>query len=134
VLRRITTDATATRLTGEARGQSSTNTVNLPNSGTYMLRLLVVAQQTGGSAGTVGDCAGWELTALVKRGANVAATVLVGSLRVQRGADLRRCGCGGLARGPHGRRDHGGLAVTATGEANKTVRWVARVLSVETTA
>jgi hypothetical protein len=28
----------------------------------------------------------------------------------------------------------GGLAVTATGEANKTIRWVARVLSVEVTA
>ena len=29
---------------------------------------------------------------------------------------------------------NGGLAVTATGEANKTIRWVARVLSVEVTA
>jgi hypothetical protein len=29
---------------------------------------------------------------------------------------------------------NGGLAVTGTGEANKTIRWVARVLSAEVTA
>ncbi|MDB5412264.1 MAG: hypothetical protein JWR10_599, partial [Rubritepida sp.] len=134
LLRRVTTDATATRLTGDSLAQASNNTVNLPNSGTYMLRLLVVAQQTGGTAGTAGDCAGWELTALVKRGASAAATVLVGGsgssvapLHASAAAATWRLGLAADTTA-------GGLALTATGEANKTVRWVARILSVETTA
>lgn len=134
VLRRITTDATATRLTSENAAQSSSNTVNLPNSGTYMLRLLVTAQQTGGSAGTAGDCAGWELTGLIKRGANAAATVLVGSSGSSLAPLYNDTAAAAWRIGLTADTTNGGLAVSATGEANKTIRWVVRILSVETTA
>jgi hypothetical protein len=134
LLRRITTDAAATRLTADNAAQGAANTVNLPNSGTYMLRLLVTAQQTGGSAGTAGDCAGWELTALVKRGANATATVLVGSSGSSAAPTYSDAAAAAWRVGLTADTTNGGLAVTATGEANKSVRWVARALSVETTA
>lgn len=77
VLRRQTTDASVTRLTADGAVPSTTNSVTLPNQGTYLVRLMVVARQTGGGAGTVGDSAGWTVEALLKRGANAAATALV---------------------------------------------------------
>ncbi|MDB5378491.1 MAG: hypothetical protein JWR00_2937 [Rubritepida sp.] len=134
VLRRISTDATATRLTADNAVQSSSNTVNLPNNGTYVLRLLVVAQQTGGSAGAAGDCAGWELTALIKRGASAAATVLVGGSAGSVAPTYADAAAMAWRAALTADTTNGGLAVTATGEANKTIRWVARALSVETTA
>ncbi len=132
VLRRQTTDAAAARLSSDNAAPGASNTVNLPNNGTFLVRLMVVARQVGGAAGTAGDSAGWTLEALVRRGATAASTALVG-------------GGGGAALAPAfadaaaaGWRlavavdaTNGGLAVSATGEANKTVNWVARVLSAE---
>lgn len=134
VLRRITTDAVATRLTGDSGAQGSLNTANLPNNGTYMLRLLVVAQQTGGTAGTAGDCAGWEMTALIRRGVNTTATTLVGSSGASVAPAYADAAATAWRTGLAADTTNGGLAVTVTGEANKTIRWVARLLSAETTA
>jgi hypothetical protein len=147
LLRQITSDATPARLTADQAAPSSSNTLNLPNNGTYRLKLLVVAQQTGGSAGSAGDCASWECDVLIKRGANAAATAFVGG-RVITSAPAIAAVTAGTPFGP-GMRDaaaagwtltlaadttNGGLAVTGTGETNKTIRWVARVMGVEVTA
>ncbi|WP_424811664.1 glycosyl hydrolase family 28-related protein [Roseococcus sp. YIM B11640] len=134
LLRRITTDATPTRLTADNAAQGSANTLNLPNNGTYMARIRVVAQQTAGSAGTTGDCAGWEMTALIRRGASAAATTLVGSSGTSVGPTHADGGAAAWRVGIAADTANGALALTATGEASKTIRWVARVLSVETTA
>jgi hypothetical protein len=147
VLRRSTTDATVTRLTADNTAPGATNTLNLPNNGTYRLKLLVVAHQTAGSAGTAGDCASWEANVLVKRGATAASTILVGGTAHTAAPALAAITPGaGFAPGI---RDaaaaawlialaadtaNGGLAVSAAGEPNKTIRWVARILSVEATA
>jgi hypothetical protein len=146
-LRIQTSDATAQRLTANAGAPTGTNTVNLPNNGTYRVKVFVVAQQTGGTAGTAGDCASWEADVLIRRGANAAATVLVGGHTVTNAPALAAV-TAGTPFAP-GQRDagaaawtltlaadttNGGLAVTGTGEANKTIRWVARVQSVEVTA
>ena len=146
VLRRITTDATATRLTADNAAPGTANTVNLPNNATYRLKLLVVAQQTGGGAGAVGDCASWEANLLLRRGANAAVTVLVGGTAfagaslsavtpgVGFAPGLRDAGAAGWLLAAAADTANGGLAVTVTGEAGKTIRWVARLLSAEVTA
>jgi hypothetical protein len=147
VLRRETTDATATRLTADNAAPSTVNTVNLPNNGTYRLKLLVVAQQTGGSAGTAGDCASWEANVLIKRGASAASTSFVGGTVFAAGATLAAVTAGtALAPGLNDAAAaawritlaadtaNGGLAVSGTGEANKTIRWAVRALSAELTA
>lgn len=144
VLRVQTTNATAARLTSDGSAPGSANTANLPNNGTYRLKLLVVARQTGGTAGTVGDSASWEANLLVRRGASAAATTLVGGNQMSATPALAAV-TAGTAFAP-GINDaaaaawrltlaadtaQGGLAVSGTGEANKTVNWVARLLSVE---
>lgn len=134
VLRCLTADATAGRLTADSLAPGASNTLNLPNSGTYLVRLMVAAQQTAGSAGTAGDCAGWELTALVRRGASAAATVLVGGGGTALAPAYSDAGAAAWRLGLAADTANGALAVTATGAANKTIRWVARVLSIETTA
>ena len=132
VLRRQTTDATATRLTADNVAPVTTNQVILPNNGTFQVRLLVVARQVGGSAGTVGDSAGWELTALMRRGASAAATTLIGSSGASVAPLYSDAGAAAWRVGLAADTTNGGLAVNATGEANKTINWVARVLSIET--
>jgi hypothetical protein len=147
LLRRITTDATATRLTADNAAPNAANTINLPNNGTYRLKLLVVAQQTGGGAGAAGDCASWEANVLVRRGANAASTTLVGGIALGPGAALAAItaatplvpGLNDAAAAAWrltlaADTSNGGLAVQGTGEANKTIRWVARALSAEVTA
>jgi hypothetical protein len=145
--RALTTDAAVTRLTATAGAPSATNSVPLPNSGTYRLKLLVVAQQTGGSAGTVGDCASWEADVLIRRGANAAATAIV-AIRTINDTPAVATVAAGTPFAP-GMRDAGAaawrltlaadttfgcLAISGTGEVNKTIRWVARVMGVEVTA
>ncbi len=147
VLRAQTTNATATRLTADGAAAGGSNTVNLPANGTYRLKILVVAQQTAGTAGAAGDCASWSVEATVKRGATVAATTYVGGVTLNH-TPAAAAAASGAALTP-GHRDaaaaawtialaadttNGGLAVTATGEANKTIRWVARVSGVEVSA
>jgi hypothetical protein len=134
-------------LTANAGAPTGTNTVNLPNNGTYRVKVYVVAQQTGGTAGTAGDCAAWEADLLIRRGANAAATVLVGGHTVTNAPALaavtagtpfapseRDAGAAAWRLTLDADTSVGGLAVSGTGEANKTIRWAARVLSVEVTA
>jgi hypothetical protein len=147
VLRRQTTDATAARLTADGGAPGGANTLNLPANATFRLKLLVVAQQAGGSAGTAGDCASWEANILVKRGATAAATSLVGGTRSAPGAALAAitpgtgfppaladAAAGGWLLAVAADTANGGVAVSATGEANKTIRWVVRALSAEVAA
>ncbi|CAA9221111.1 MAG: hypothetical protein AVDCRST_MAG27-478 [uncultured Craurococcus sp.] len=144
VLRRQTADATAARLTADAAAPGSTNTVNLPANASYRLKLLVVARQVGGTAGTAGDTASWEASLVIRRGATAATTVLVGGVALGSGAALAAITAGtGLAPGLNDAAAAawrlildadtatGGLAISGTGEASKTINWVARLLSIE---
>jgi hypothetical protein len=130
VLRRQTTDATAARLTADNAAPNAGNAANLPNNGTFLVRVLVVARQVGGAAGAAGDSAGFELVQVVKRGATAAATALVGG-----GGSAAPVASDAAAAGWRAQCSAdtavGGLALSVTGEANKTINWVARVLSVE---
>jgi hypothetical protein len=132
VLRRQTADATPTRLTADNNTQAAANSVALPNNGTYLVRIMVVARQTGGTAGSAGDSAGWDVAALVRRGANAASTSLVagGGTALAPALGDAAAAAWRLAVGVD--TTTGGLALTGTGEANKAINWVARIASVET--
>ncbi|WP_191083897.1 glycosyl hydrolase family 28-related protein [Roseococcus microcysteis] len=144
VLRQLTTDAVPARVTANASAATGVNSANLPNNATYRIKALVVAQQTGGSAGTVGDCASWEVNLLVKRGANAAATSFVGGQTTTTAPalasivagtpfapGLRDAGAANWRLTVSADTSFGGPDFTVTGEANKTIRWVARIMSVE---
>jgi hypothetical protein len=131
MLRRQTTDATQTRLTADNAVPGMANSLPLPNSGTYLARLLVVARQVGGTAGTAGDSAAWEVSALIKRGASAAATSLVAGGGAVLAPSLNDAAAAAWRLAVTADVTNGGLALSGTGETNKTINWVARIASVE---
>lgn len=131
VFRRTTTDATANVvLTADAGAAATSNTALLPNSHSYAVRAQVCARQYGGSAGTAGDSSAWELVCLVKRGANAAATSIVGSVggttAFAQDAAAAAWTCTLAAN-----TTNGAVEVRVAGEANKSIHWVATVYTTE---
>ena len=131
VLRRQTTSATAGRLTADGAAPGAANTANLPADGTFLVRLMVVARQVGGTAGAAGDSAGWALEALVRRGATPASTALAGGGGAALAPGFTDAAAAGWRLAVTADTANGGLALAASGEAGKTINWVARVLSAE---
>jgi lysophospholipase L1-like esterase len=146
VMRAATTDATVTRLTQDAAAAGAANTANLPDSSVYHARFSVVARQTAGAAGTVGDTAMWEGIILLKRGVGVATTTFVNGKRdssvtaaaaIVAGTAfapaLNDAGAAAWRVTVNVDTTNGGLSLAVTGEASKTIRWVARIETVELT-
>ncbi|WP_207538551.1 hypothetical protein [Sabulicella rubraurantiaca] len=143
VLRALTTDVTPVRLTADGAAPGAANTVNLPNNGGYRLKILVGSFQTGGTGGAW-DSASWEIDLHIKRGTiNTAyvggySTGPSGNAAIASGAaiapGIADAAAAGLRVSVAADSTNGGLALTATGEAGKTIRWVARVLAVEVTS
>ncbi len=136
-----TTSASTVRLTTDGLAAGAGNVYPLPNQTARTARILVSARQTGGTAGTVGDSAMFEIDVMVTRGATAANTavpnvmstnIVLGLLSlVLGGANISPMFSTGLGGGwrmaATADTANGALALTATGEANKTIRWVARM-------
>ena len=125
ILARQTTDATATVLTSDSSAASGTNQVILPNNSAYYFKGTVVAGVTG-----AGNTKGWTIEGVIKRGAGVGTTALVGVTVMSSYADV---GAATWTIGVTADTTNGGLAVTATGQAATTIRWVCKVETTEMT-
>jgi len=126
ILARQTTDATATVLTSNTSAASGTNQVILPNNSAYYFRGEVVAGVTG-----AGDTKGWYIEGVIKRGAGVGTTALVGTPTVSSlYADV---GAATWAVTALADTTNGGLKITVTGQASTTIRWVAQIRTTEMT-
>jgi hypothetical protein len=126
VIRRETTDATASALTSTGGAASTTNGVILPNNSTYTFKGLVSARNTAN-----GDSSGWEFTGVIKRGANAAATALVAAVTPTLIA--QDAGAATWVLAVTADTTNGGLSVTVTGVAATTIRWVATIDTTEVT-
>lgn len=124
VIRRNTTDATATVLTSDNAASAATNQVILPNNSAYAFTGTVVARQqaAGGTAS-----AAWRVEGLIRREANAASTVLVNSALTV--IDNQS----GWSIALSADTTNGGLAVTVTGVAATNIRWVATIQTSEVT-
>lgn len=126
VLRRQTSDATATALTTDGGTPGPANQILMASKSVYACRVLVVARDIGGGNGK----AMWDFTVLARRdsGANplvtsspsgaAAPSISTGTVTgwtVTIGAD-----------GPNGT-----MSITVIGAAGTSINWVARVMSVE---
>jgi hypothetical protein len=131
VLRQQSTGASAVTLTADAAAAGAGNTVNVPVLGTYLVRLLVLARQTGGASGTIGDSAGWVVDALVKRAITASSATLIGGGGASLAPSYSDAAAAAWRLAVTADTTNGGLAISGTGEAGKTINWVARVLSVE---
>ena len=126
VLGRQTTDATATVLCSDAASASGTNQVILPNNSAYYFKGTVIAGVTG-----AGNTKGWTIEGVIKRGAGVGTTALVGSPTVM--SSYADVGAATWAVTATADTTNGGLAITVTGQAATTIRWVCKIETTEMT-
>jgi hypothetical protein len=120
-----TTDATATALTCDGAAAGTTNQVILPNNSAYFFRGEVISGVTGG-----GNTKGWTIEGVIKRGANAAATTLVGVTVLSSYGDA---GAATWTIAVTADTTNGGLRVTFTGQAATTIRTVCQIRTTEMT-
>ena len=121
-----TTDATATVLRSNTSAASGTNQVILPNNSAYYFRGEIIAGVTG-----AGDTKGWYIEGVIKRGAGVGTTAIVGTATVT--SLYADAGASTWAVTALADTTNGGLKITVTGQASTTIRWVCSIRTVEMT-
>jgi hypothetical protein len=126
ILARETTDATATVLASDANAAASTNQITLPNNSAYYFRGEIIAGVTG-----AGNTKGWFIEGVIKRGAGVGTTALVGTPTVT--SNYADAGASAWAVAVTANTTLGCLTITVTGQAATTIRWVAQVRTTEMT-
>ena len=126
LLGRQTTDATATVLTSDTSAASTTNQVILPNNSAYTFQGTCIANVTGG-----GNTSGWKFEGVIKRGANAASTALVAAVTPT--VIAQDVGAVTWVLAITADTTNGGIAVTVTGQAATTIRWVAQIETTEVT-
>ena len=126
LLARQTTDATATVLTSNTSAAFTNNQVILPNNAAYYFRGSVIAGVTAG-----GNSKAWTFEGAIKRGANAASTAIVGTVVLNTIA--QDAGASSWAVAITADTTNGGIAVTVTGAASTTIRWVAKIETTEMT-
>lgn len=133
---RSTTDATPTVLFAD--GNSASAYFTMPINDLVYFEARINAIQIGGIAGTVGDCACWVVKGLLK---NIGGTTsLVGALSYETALGLvavstQRAGDAGAAAwtiAVAAVDSPDTLQITATGEADKTIKWTADIYANET--
>ncbi len=126
VLGRETTNATATVLTSNSSAAGTTNQVILPNNSAYSFSGEVIAGVTA-----AGNTARWTIDGAIKRGANAASTTMVGTPTVT--MTHFDAGAATWVVAVTADTTNGGIAVTVTGAAATTIRWVAKIETTEMT-
>jgi hypothetical protein len=126
LLARETTSATATVLASDSSAASTTNQVILPDRSAYSFSGEVIANVTGG-----GDTARWTINGAIKRGSGAATTAMVGTPTVT--MTHNDAGAAAWVVAVTADTTNGGLAVTVTGAAATTIRWVAKIDTTEVT-
>jgi hypothetical protein len=126
LLGRQTTDATATRLASNNQGVGTTNQVILPNNSAYTFQGTCIANVTGG-----GTTSGWKFEGVIKRGANAASTTLVAAVIPT--VIAQDVGAAAWVLAITADTTNGGIAVTVTGAAATTIRWVCKIETTEVT-
>jgi hypothetical protein len=124
VLRRETTNATATVITTTNGAAAADNQVILPNNSAYAFTGTVVARQQA-SGGTAS--AAWKVEGLIRREGSAGTTTLVAS------TVTAISNVPGWTLALSADTTNGGLAVTATGAAATNIRWVATISTSEVT-
>lgn len=126
LLGRQTTDATATVLTSDTNAAGTTNQVILPNNSAYTFQGTCIANVTGG-----GNTSGWKFEGVIKRGANAASTALVAAVTPV--VIAQDAGAVTWVLAVTADTTNGGIAVTVTGQAATTIRWVVKIETTEVT-
>ena len=124
ILRASTTDGTATVATSDGSAASTINQVILTDNQAMTFNALITARQN-----TTGDTAAWNVSGCIKRGSGAGTTALVGTaVSLASGADTGAATWTAVCAAD---TTNGGLKITVTGQAAKTIRWSATVYTNE---
>jgi hypothetical protein len=124
VLRISTTNATPTEASTDGAALGAANRIALGNDFVYKFKGHAVAREPA-----TGDVKTWDFSGTIKRGANAAATAIVGSVTMTvKDADA---GASAWTLAIDADTTNGSLRTTVTGEAAKTIRWLAEVETLE---
>lgn len=126
ILARQTTDATATRLTSDTSAAGTTNQVILPINSAYTFQGTCIAAKT-----TAGDTSSWKFEGAIKRGFSAFSTVLVAAVTPT--VIAQDAGASTWVLAITADTTNGGIAVTVTGQAATTIRWVVKIETTEVT-
>jgi hypothetical protein len=121
-----TTDATATILRSDTSAAGTTNQIILPNNSAYYFKGRIIAGVTG-----AGNTAAWTFEGAIKRGAGVGTTAIVGTINTALVA--QDAGASTWSFTATADTTNGGLAITVTGQASTTIRWVCKIETTEMT-
>lgn len=124
-----TTNNTPEPLTTNNATAGSTNSIILPNNSVYVVRGYVSARQQ-----STGDIKAWSFEVAIKRNASAAATSIVGTPTITviaADAGLGSTNAAGSIIALSADTTLGGLALTITGETSKSIKWAAKVRSLE---
>jgi len=116
-----TTNATPTTLRSNTSAAAASNQLWLQNNCAYIVKGMVIARQN-----TTGDTKSWEFVAMIKRGAGTAALVGTPTVTVL----FADAGAAAWTIAVTADTSNNVIAVTATGEASKTIRWAGYETSV----
>ncbi|MNL57432.1 hypothetical protein D3C87_1809940 [compost metagenome] len=120
----ITGNATPTSMSSSGSAPAATTVLVMPNVSAYTFVARVVAR-----ANASGDCATFEIKGAIKRGANAAATAVVGTVSsTSLGADA---GASAWAATAVADTTLGALTIQVTGAAATTIKWVASIWTTE---
>lgn len=124
---RNTTAGTPTVITSDNTNAGTLNQLALANNQSMVFRGQVVAQRKGSESTT--STAAWDFKGVIRRGANAASTALVAAVTPTLIAADTDASAWTIAVTAD--TTNGTLAVTATGEAAKNIRWVCTLESTE---
>lgn len=119
-----TNTATPAVLTTNNSAPTASNQCTLQNDNTIAFTAEIVARDIG-----TGDSARWEAKGLIKRGANASTTTLVGTPTVT--VTHNDAGAATWVIALSADTTNGALAITATGEAGKEIKWLAKISTTE---
>lgn len=127
VQKRQTTDATPIHLyAGSSSAAANSNTIGMTNNQSMIIKAQVVGKTAG-----AGDMAAYEITAIARRGANAAATVLLGTPTVT--VLYEDAGAAAWDVSITANTTTGAIQINVTGAAATTINWAATVDTTEVT-
>lgn len=112
-----TTNNSGTRLTTDGNAAASSNTDALENNTARLVEGHAIAWEAA-----TGDTKSWSFSGTIRRGANAAATTLVGNTVTALHNDA---GAAAWTLALSADTTNGALAITGTGETSKTIQWIA---------
>lgn len=122
LLRALSTDTTAIRLTTDGADASPTNQVKLPDNSSYLVTGRLNARSSA-------DAAAWEFKCLIRRQSGAASCALVGSTTINPLASSS--GASEWALAISADTSNGALGIAVTGAASTSIKWLADVETVE---